>query len=409
MNNKTVDFADVRAQFPILELSENGQPLVYLDSGATSQKPQSVIDALENYYRFENANVHRGVYGLSERATEKYEGARETMRGFLNAKSDKEIVFVRGTTEAINLVAQSWVRENLKEGDEVIVTEMEHHSNIVPWQLLRDQVGIRLSVLPMNARGEVCTNALKGMVSEKTKFISVVHMSNALGTINPVKEMTEIAHSVGAKIMVDGAQATPHMKVDVQDIGCDFYALSGHKMYGPTGIGVLYAKEDILEAMPPYQGGGDMIYSVTFDKTEYNVIPYKFEAGTPHISGAIGLAAAADFLDSIGLDNIAQKEAELLAYGTEKLSAIEGLTIIGTAENKGGVISFVIDGVHPHDMATLMDQDGIAVRASHHCAMPVMQHFNVPATIRASLGVYNNYEDIDRLVASIEEAKEMLL
>ncbi len=409
MNNKTVDFADVRAQFPILELSENGQPLVYLDSGATSQKPQCVIDALENYYRFENANVHRGVYGLSERATEKYEGARETMRGFLNAKSDKEIVFVRGTTEAINLVAQSWVRENLKEGDEVIVTEMEHHSNIVPWQLLRDQVGIRLSVLPMNARGEVCTNALKGMVSEKTKFISVVHMSNALGTINPVKEMTEIAHSVGAKIMVDGAQATPHMKVDVQDIGCDFYALSGHKMYGPTGIGVLYAKEDILEAMPPYQGGGDMIYSVTFDKTEYNVIPYKFEAGTPHISGAIGLAAAAKFLDAIGLDNIAQKEAELLAYGTEKLSAIEGLNIIGTAENKGGVISFVIDGVHPHDMATLMDQDGIAVRASHHCAMPVMQHFNVPATIRASLGVYNNYEDIDRLVASIEEAKEMLL
>lgn len=409
MTNNPVDFNAIREQFPILKQTENGHPLVYLDSGATSQKPQSVIEALDNYYREENANVHRGVYGLSERATEKYEGARETMRGFLNANSTKEIVFVRGTTEAINLVAQSWVRENLKAGDEVIVTEMEHHSNIVPWQLLRDQVGIRLSVLPMNAKGEVCINALKSMVSEKTKFISVVHMSNALGTINPVKEMTEVAHSVGAKIMVDGAQATPHMKVDVQDIGCDFYALSGHKMYGPTGIGVLYAKEEILEAMPPYQGGGDMIYSVTFDKTEYNVLPYKFEAGTPHISGAIGLAAAAKFLDAIGLDNVAKKEAELLAYATEKLSAIDGLRIIGTADNKGGVVSFVIDGIHPHDIATLMDQDGIAVRASHHCAMPVMQHFKVPATIRASLGIYNNKQDIDRLVASINDAKEMLL
>ena len=409
MTNNPVDFNAIREQFPILKLTENGQPLVYLDSGATSQKPQSVIDALDNYYREENANVHRGVYGLSERATEKYEGARETMRGFLNAKSTKEIVFVRGTTEAINLVAQSWVRENLKAGDEVIVTEMEHHSNIVPWQLLRDQIGIRLSVLPMNAHGEVCITALKSMVSEKTKFISVAHMSNALGTINPVKEMTEVAHSVGAKIMVDGAQATPHMKVDVQDIGCDFYALSGHKMYGPTGIGVLYAKEEILDKMPPYQGGGDMIYSVTFDKTEYNVLPYKFEAGTPHISGAIGLAAAAKFLDAIGLDNIAKKEAELLAYATEKLSEIEGLRIIGTAENKGGVVSFVIEGIHPHDIATLMDQDGIAVRASHHCAMPVMQHFKVPATIRASLGVYNNKQDIDRLVVSINDAKEMLL
>lgn len=409
MANNAVDFEQVRAQFPILKQTENGQPLVYLDSGATSQKPQMVIDALETYYSQENANVHRGVYGLSERATEKYEGARETMRGFLNAKSNKEIVFVRGTTEAINLVAQSWVRENLQAGDEVIVTEMEHHSNIVPWQLLRDQVGIRLSVLPMNNRGEVCMNALKGMVSERTKFISVVHMSNALGTINPVKEMTQIAHSVGAKILVDGAQATPHMAVDVQDIGCDFYALSGHKMYGPTGIGVLYAKEELLEIMPPYQGGGDMIYSVTFDKTEYNVIPYKFEAGTPHISGAIGLAAAAKFLQQIGLDNIAKKEDDLLQYATAKLSEIEGLRIIGTAENKGGVVSFVVDGVHPHDMATLMDQDGIAVRASHHCAMPVMQHFKVPSTIRASLGVYNNKQDIDRLVASIEEAKEMLL
>ncbi|GAB6070739.1 cysteine desulfurase [Thiomicrorhabdus hydrogeniphila] len=409
MSTNTVDFAKVRAQFPILNVVENGHSLVYLDSGATSQKPLRVIEALDKYYREENANVHRGVYGLSERATEKYEAARETVRKFLNAKSTKEIVFVRGTTEAINLVAQSWVLENLKEGDEVIVTEMEHHSNIVPWQLLRDRIGIRLIVLRMNQKGEVCMNALKSLVSDKTKLVSVTHMSNALGTINPVKEMAEIAHSVGAKIMVDGAQATPHMAVDVQDLDCDFYALSGHKMYGPTGIGVLYAKEALLEAMPPYQGGGDMIYSVTFDKTEYNILPYKFEAGTPHISGAIGLAAAIDFLNEVGLDNLAQHEAELLAYATEKLSEIEGLRIIGQAEHKGGVVSFIIDGVHPHDMATLMDQDGIAVRASHHCAMPVMQHYNVPATIRASFGAYNNFDDIDRLVESIIDAKEMLL
>lgn len=408
MSENSIDFSQVRAQFPILEVVENGQPLVYLDSGATSQKPLRVIEALDTYYRQENANVHRGVYGLSERATEKYEGARETVKQFLNAKSTKEIVFVRGTTEAINLVAHSWVSENLSEGDEIIVTEMEHHSNIVPWQLLREKLGIRLTVLRMNQKGEVCLNALKGLVSEKTKFVSVTHMSNALGTINPVKEMVEIAHSVGAKIMIDGAQATPHMTVDVQDLNCDFYALSGHKMYGPTGIGVLYAKEDLLDVMPPYQGGGDMIYSVTFDKTEYNVLPYKFEAGTPHIAGAVGLAAAMDFLVEVGLDNIAQHEAELLAYATEQLSQVEGLRIIGQADKKGGVVSFVIEGVHPHDMATLMDQDGIAVRASHHCAMPVMQHFNVPATIRASFGVYNNFADVDRLIASINEAKEML-
>ena len=403
------DFAQIRAQFPILQQTENGQPLVYLDSGATSQKPLSVIEAMDTYYRQQNANVHRGVYGLSERATELYEGARETVRQFLNAKSTREIVFVRGTTEAINLVAHSWARSNMQEDDEIIVTEMEHHSNIVPWQLLRDQLGIRLRVLKINQAGEVCLNALKSMVSDKTKLLAITHMSNALGSINPVKEMTEIAHSVGAKVLVDGAQATPHMTVDVQNINCDFYAMSGHKMYGPTGIGVLYAKEALLEAMPPYQGGGDMIYSVTFEKTEYNVLPYKFEAGTPHIAGAIGLAAAIKFLQSIGLDNIAEHEAILLAYATEKLKQIEGLRMIGEAQHKGGVLSFIIDGIHPHDLATLMDQDGVAVRASHHCAMPVMQHYNVPATVRASLGVYNNTDDIDRLVASIEDAKEMLL
>ena len=409
MDGSTLSFAQIREQFPILQQTENGQPLVYLDGGATSQKPLQVIEALDRYYREQNANVHRGVYGLSERATELYEGARETSRQFLNANSTKEIVFVRGTTEAINLVAHSWGLANLKMDDEVIVTEMEHHSNIVPWQLLRDQLGIRLTVLRMNDRGEVCLNALKRKMSAKTKLLAITHMSNALGTINPVKEMTEIAHSFGAKVLVDGAQATPHMTVDVQDIGCDFYALSGHKMYGPTGIGVLYGKEELLDVMPPYQGGGDMIYSVTFEKTEYNVLPYKFEAGTPHISGAIGLAEAMKFLQTIGLERIAAYEAELLNYATEQLKTIEGLRVIGEAEHKGGVVSFIIEGVHPHDMATLMDQDGIAVRASHHCAMPVMQHFNVPATIRASLGVYNNTNDIDRLVASILDAKEMLL
>ncbi|QBZ82587.1 Cysteine desulfurase SufS [Hydrogenovibrio crunogenus] len=402
-------FSDIRDAFPILKLQENGQPLVYLDSGATSQKPLKVIEAIDHYYRAENANVHRGVYGLSERATESYEGAREKVRHFLNASSTKEIVFVRGTTEAINLVAQTWGRENLTAGDEVLITEMEHHSNIVPWQLLRDQLGIKLVVVPINDQGEISLSDYESLLSEKTKLVSVVHMSNALGSINPVKEMTTLAHKVGAKVLLDGAQAVPHMAVDVQSLDCDFYAFSAHKMYGPTGIGVLYGKEALLEAMPPYQGGGDMIYSVTFDKTEYNELPYKFEAGTPHIAGGIGLGAAIDFMLDIGLENIAQYENQLLTEATEKLQQIEGLKIIGQAANKGGVISFVIEGVHPHDMATLMDQDGIAVRASHHCAMPVMQRFNVPATIRASLGVYNNSEDIDRLIASIKEAIDMLV
>lgn len=402
-------FSDIRDAFPILKLQENGQPLVYLDSGATSQKPLSVIEAIDHYYRAENANVHRGVYGLSERATESYEGARQKVQHFLNAASTKEIIFVRGTTEAINLVAQTWGRENLSAGDEVLITEMEHHSNIVPWQLLRDQLGIKLVVVPINDQGEISLSDYQSLLSEKTKLVSVVHMSNALGSINPVKEMTALARSVGAKVLLDGAQAVPHMAVDVQSLDCDFYAFSAHKMYGPTGIGVLYGKEALLEAMPPYQGGGDMIYSVTFDKTEYNELPYKFEAGTPHIAGGIGLGAAIDFMLDIGLENIAQYENQLLTEATERLQQIEGLRIIGQAANKGGVISFVIDGVHPHDMATLMDQDGIAVRASHHCAMPVMQHFNVPATIRASLGVYNNSEDIDRLIASIKEAVDMLV
>lgn len=405
MNN----ISEARAAFPILDQLENDHSLVYLDSGATSQKPLQVIEALDHYYRSQNANVHRGVYGLSERATEAYEGAREKVRGFINAGFTEEVIFVRGTTEAINLVANSWGMHFLNPGDEVVLTEMEHHSNIVPWQLLRDQIGIKLVVVPIDEKGEVSIDAFKACLTSRTKLVSVVHMSNALGTINPVKDMTELAHDAGAKVLLDGAQAVPHMQVDVQNLNCDFYAFSAHKMYGPTGIGVLYGKKDILEAMPPYQGGGDMIHSVTFEKTEFNVLPYRFEAGTPHIAGAIGLGAAVDFMQSLGQDNIAQYENELLQYATAELKQIEGLRIIGEASQKGGVISFIIDGVHPHDMAMLMDQDGIAVRASHHCAMPVMQKFNVPATIRASLGVYNNKCDIDRLVEAVIDAKDMLI
>lgn len=403
-----MNFADIRNQFPILKQTENGHPLVYLDSGATSQKPQSVMDCIAHYYSMDNANVHRGVYGLSERATEAYEASREKTRQFLNAASSKEIIFVRGTTEAINLVAQTWGRQNLQPGDEVLITEMEHHSNIVPWQMLRDALGIKLTVLPINDFGEISLADFAQYLTPKTKLVSVVHMSNALGTINPVKAMTQMAKEVGATVLVDGAQAVPHMPVDVQDIGCDFYAFSGHKVYGPTGVGVLYGKEALLEAMPPYQGGGDMIYSVTFEKTEYNVLPYKFEAGTPNMAGVIGLGAAIDFVNKIGLTAIANYEQTLLQYATEKLQAIEGLRIIGQASDKGGVISFVIEGAHPHDLATLLDQEGVAVRASHHCAMPVMQRFQVPATVRASFGVYNNEEDIDRLISALYEALDML-
>jgi cysteine desulfurase/selenocysteine lyase len=403
-----LDIQAIRAQFPVLQQTENGHPLVYLDSAATAQKPSCVIEALDRYYREQNANVHRGVYGLSERATELYEGARETLRIFLNARSTREIVFVRGATEGINLVASSFGKL-LQPGDEVIVSEMEHHSNIVPWQMLRDEKGIVLKVLPINDVGELQLDQLDVLLSERTKLVAMTHMSNALGTINPVKKIIAKAHAVGAKVLLDGAQAVPHMAVDVQELDCDFYVLSGHKMYGPTGIGVLFAKEDLLEQMPPYQGGGDMIYSVTFEKTEYNVLPYKFEAGTPHIAGAIGLAEAARWMEGVGRGAIFAHESELLKYATEQLKNIDGLRIIGQASHKGGVISFVIGGVHPHDMATLMDQDGVAVRASHHCAMPIMQRFNVPATVRASLGVYNTKEDIDRLVESVKEAKEMLV
>lgn len=402
------DHAALRAQFPILNLKENGHPLVYLDNASTSQKPISVIAAVDRYYREQNANVHRGVYGLSERGTEAFEAVRKQVQAFLNAESYKEIIFVRGATEGVNLVAQSWGRSTLKPGDQIIVSEMEHHSNLVPWQMLREQMGIEVIKWPINERGELSLDDLAGLLNDRTKLVAVTQMSNALGTINPIKQIVELAHQAGAKVLVDGAQSTSHMVVDVQDLDVDFLVFSGHKIYAPTGIGCLYAKQALLEAMPPYMGGGDMIYKVSFEHTEYNQLPYKFEAGTPNIAGVIGLGAALDFVSQLGFARIAQIEQDLLDYATQSLTNIEGLRIIGTAQNKGAVVSFVIEGAHPHDLATLLDQDGVAVRASHHCAMPVMLKFNVPATVRASFGVYNTRDDIDRLVASVHEALDML-
>lgn len=402
------DHDALRAQFPILKLTENGHPLTYLDNASTSQKPLSVIQAIEDYYSTQNANVHRGVYGLSERGTEAFETVRKKVQTFINAKSNKEVIFVRGATEGVNLVTQSWGRHFLKAGDQIIVSEMEHHSNLVPWQMLREQLGIEVIKWPINDRGELSLDALAGLLNERTKLVAVTQMSNALGTINPIKKIVEMAHHAGAKVLVDGAQSTSHMKVDVQALDVDFLVFSGHKLYAPTGIGCLYAKQSLLEAMPPYMGGGDMIYKVSFEQTDYNELPYKFEAGTPNIAGVIGLGAALDFVNKLGFERIAEIEGELLHYATERLTQIEGLRIIGTAATKGAVVSFVIEGAHPHDLATLLDQDGVAVRASHHCAMPVMLKFNVPATVRASFGVYNNKQDIDRLVASIHEALDML-
>jgi cysteine desulfurase/selenocysteine lyase len=395
------DVESVRKDFPLLSLRVHGKPLVYLDNGATSQKPQVVIDALNRYYTEENSNIHRGVHFLSERATAAYEGAREKLRRFVNAPSLQEIIFVRGTTEAINLVTQSYGRAFLKEGDEIIISAMEHHSNIVPWQILCEQVGAKLRLIPINHDGELVIDEYRRVLNEKTKFVSVTHVSNALGTIVPVKEIVRLAHERGVPVLVDGAQAVPHLKVDVQDIGCDFYAFSGHKLFGPTGVGVLYGRAELLEAMPPYQGGGDMISLVTFEKTHYNVLPYKFEAGTPNIAGGIGLGAAVDYLNGLDWDQIAAHEHDLLAYGTDALASFPGLRIIGTAKDKAGVISFVFDHVHAHDVGTILDQEGVAVRAGHHCAMPVMQRFGVPATTRASLAFYNSREEIDVLVRAL--------
>ncbi len=397
----------VRAEFPVLHQEVYGRPLVYLDNAATTQKPHRVIEAVRSYYEEDNANVHRGVHALSERATAAYEGAREKLRVLLNAASTKEIVFTRGTTESINLVASSWGNANVKAGDEVLITGMEHHSDIVPWQMLCERTGATLKVLPINEAGELCMDELDGLLSEKTKLVGVVHLSNALGTINPVKTIVDKAHVIGAKVLVDGAQAVAHLTVDVQALDVDFYVTSAHKMYGPTGIGLLYAKEALLEAMPPYQGGGDMIAMVTFERTEYNVLPYKFEAGTPNIAGAIGFGAAVDWLNHTGIEHAAAHEQTLLAYATEQALGFDGLNLIGTAKEKATVLSFTIDGVHPHDLGTIVDREGVAIRAGHHCAMPVMQFFKVPATARASFAVYNTTEEIDALFTALKKAKEM--
>jgi cysteine desulfurase/selenocysteine lyase len=401
------DVERIREDFPILKQKVHGKPLVYLDNAATSQKPRRVIDTIANYYLSENSNIHRGVHELSQRATEDYEKARVKVQRFLNAAYAHEIIFVRGATEGINLVAQAYGRANVGPGDEVVISAFEHHSNIVPWQILCGEKGAKLRVAPINDDGELILSEFERLLNERTKIVALGHVSNALGSINPARTIVEIAHRRGIPVLFDGAQAAPHMHLDVQAIDCDFYALSGHKMYGPTGIGVLYGKTKLLEAMSPYQGGGDMISSVTFEKTTYNVLPYKFEAGTPDIAGVIGLGAAIDYLNEIGMDHIAAHEHDLVLYGTNALRSIPGVRIIGTAREKAGVISFVIEGVHPHDVGTVLDQEGIAVRTGHHCAQPVMDRFSVPATSRASFGLYNTRAEIDRLVEGIGKVKEI--
>ncbi|HLU61693.1 MAG TPA: cysteine desulfurase [Gammaproteobacteria bacterium] len=398
----------LRADFPILAERIHGKPLAYLDNAATAQKPQAVIDAVTEYYTHMNANVHRGVHQLSERATAAYEGAREKLARFVNAASPREVVFTRGTTEAINLVAQSFVRPKLKPGDEVLVSTMEHHSNIVPWQLVCEQTGAKLVAAPINERGELLLDEFEKLINERTRFIGIVHVSNALGTVNPVRKIIDMAHARGIAVLVDGAQAVPHARVDVQALDADFYALSGHKMYAPTGIGALIAKAEHLEAMPPWQGGGEMIRMVRFDRSIWNDIPHKFEAGTPNIAGAAGLGAAIDYLEAVGMDRIAAYEAELLDWATRRLEQVAGLRIVGTARDKAGVISFMLDGVHPHDIGTIVDTHGVAIRTGHHCAMPVMEFFNVPATARASIAFYNTREDIERLAAALEDCRRML-
>jgi cysteine desulfurase/selenocysteine lyase len=404
---KRYDVKQVRRDFPVLGQLVHGKPLVYLDNAATSQKPEAVLDAIDKYYRVGNANIHRGVHYLSERATEEYEGAREKIRGFLHAASAKEIVFVRGATEGVNLVASTFGRMKVRAGDEVLISAMEHHSNIVPWQMLCEEKGAKLRVIPMNDQGEIILDEYRRLLTERTKLVAVTHVSNALGTINPVKQMIADAHRRSIPVLVDGAQAVPHFRVDVRDLDCEFYVLSGHKMFGPTGVGVLYGKEAILEGMPPYQGGGDMIKSVTFERTIFNDLPYRFEAGTPHIAGGVGLGAAIDYLGRIDWQALTEYEHEVLNYATEALSEIKGLRIVGTAKEKAGVISFVIDGVHPHDVGTVLDQEGIAVRTGHHCAQPVMKRFNIPATARASFALYNTHDEVDRLVAGVHKVKEI--
>jgi len=401
------DVEAIRRDFPILNQEVNGNPLAYLDNAASSQKPVQVIEAVDAYYRLDNANVHRGVHRLSQRATDAYEGARDKVRGFLNAKSDKEIVFVRGATEAINLVAQSFVRPQVKPGDEILISHIEHHANIVPWQMVCEQTGAKLKVIPMTESGELDLSDFDSLLNERTKILAIGHVSNALGTINPIKEMIGQAKAKSIPVLVDGAQAVPHIAVDVQDLDCDFYVFSGHKMFAPTGIGALYGKQALLEAMPPWQGGGDMILSVSFSHTEYNTLPYKFEAGTPHIAGAVGLGAAIDYMQAIGIDKLAAYEHHLLEVATAKLEAIDGIRIIGTAKNKASVLSFMIEDVHPHDVGTIFDQQGVAIRAGHHCAQPVMEFYGIAATARASFAFYNTEQEIDALVNAIKTTQEL--
>ena len=405
--SSALDVEKVRADFPILAEEVHEKPLVYLDNAATAQKPTQVIEAIDQYYREYNSNVHRGVHTLSEKATMAFEGTRGKTKTFINAKSEKEIIYTKGTTEGINLVAQSYGRSILKEGDEIIISAMEHHSNIVPWQLLCEQTGAILKVIPINDAGELIMDEYVKLLSTKTKIVAIAHISNALGSINPIKDIIKLAHENEAIVLVDGAQSAPHTAIDVQDLDCDFYALSSHKLFGPTGFGILYGKEELLNAMPPYHGGGDMIKMVTFEKSLYADLPYKFEAGTPHISGGVGFGAAIDYVSSVGLDKIAAYEHELLEYATEAALTIKGLRLVGTAKNKASILSFVIDDIHPHDLGTILDHEGVAIRAGHHCAMPVMDRFAVPATARASFAFYNTKQEVDTLIKGIENAKKI--
>jgi cysteine desulfurase / selenocysteine lyase len=401
------DVVRVRADFPILQQQVYGKPLVYLDNAATAQKPRAVLDALARFYTLDNANIHRGLHALSERATEAYEDARGKMRRFLNAAEEREIVFVRGTTEAINLVAQTYGRTRVGAGDEVLITAMEHHSNIVPWQILCEEKGARLRVAPVDDRGELMIDGLERLLTPRTRLVSLAHVSNALGTINPLRAVIDLAHDRGVPVLVDGAQAAPHLPIDVRDLDCDFYTLSGHKMFGPTGIGVLYGKTALLEAMPPYQGGGDMIASVTFEKTQYNKLPHKFEAGTPHIAGVIGLGAAVDYLTRLDAAGRRDHEEDVLEYATKTVAALPRVRIVGTAREKTSVLSFVMEGVHPHDIGTILDREGIAIRAGHHCAQPLMDRFGIPATARASFALYNTREEVDVLAAGLRRVVEV--
>jgi cysteine desulfurase/selenocysteine lyase len=400
--------AEIRNDFPILETKVRGKDLVYLDNGDTAQKPKLVIDAISSYYSDYNSNIHRGVHHLSQVATTAYEDAREKLKGFINAPKLEEVIFTEGTTESINIVASCFGRKSLNKGDEVIISAMEHHSNIVPWQMICDEREAVLKVIPINNNGELLMEEYKKLLSDKTKLVAVIHISNTLGTINPVKEIIDLAHQKGALVLLDGAQAVPHIKVDVQDLDCDFYAFSGHKMFGPTGVGILYGKSEYLNDMPPYQGGGDMIKEVTFEKTTYNCLPHKFEAGTPNIVGGIGLGVAVDYMQEVGIDLMHKREEELLTYATEKILKVEGVRIIGEAEHKASVLSFVVEGLHPFDVGTLLDQLGIAVRTGHHCTQPLMDIFKIPGTIRASFAFYNTKEEVDQLISGLERALSML-